>query len=223
MRRRSTAMLVALTLLTAACSRGGDSDTTVLESTTTSARPETTSPPQTTTTLFTPTTLAPDSEGTVPPGAFLTQTSKLSTVGLGPVRVGMTVAEAEAAAGMMLIVEPDEFFGPDCYFVEPESGIPGVAFMVYEGRIGRVDVFGSGTVTTLSGARIGMTEQEIVALFPGQIEESFEYLVDGKALVFVPVDEADRDFRVVFEITNGVVRAMRGGILPAVQLNEGCA
>ena len=142
---------------------------------------------------------------------------------MGPILVGMTVAEAEAAAGMSLVGGPDELFGPDCYYVEPESGIPGVAFMVYEGTIGRVEVHGLETVSTRSGARIGMTEEEIVALFPGQIEESLEYLVDGRALVFVPVDEVDRVYRVVFEVNGGVVTGMRGGILPAVQLNEGCA
>lgn len=219
----ATAMVV-LALLAAACSSDGEAATTVTSGVTTSA-PQittTTSPPPTTTTVFTPTTVAPDSEGTLPSGASLTQSSKLSTVGLGPVRVGMTVAEAEAAAGMKLPGEPDPAISPDCYFVEPESGIPGVGFMVNEGRIVRVDVYASGTVTTQSGARIGMTEQEIIALFPDRIEESFEYRVDGKALVFVPVDEVDRDFRVVFEVDGGFVTGMRGGILPAVQLNEGC-
>lgn len=216
--------MVVLALLAAACSSDGEAATTVTSGVTTSA-PQittTTSPPPTTTTVFTPTTVAPDSEGTLPPGSLLTQLSKLSTVGLGPVRVGMTVPEAEAAAGMKLPGEPDPAISPDCYFVEPESGIPGVGFMVNEGRIGRVDVYASGTVTTQSGARIGMTEQEIIALFSDRIEESFEYRVDGKALVFVPVDEVDRDFRVVFEVDGGFVTGMRGGILPAVQLNEGC-
>jgi len=221
----ATTATVVLALLAAACSSDGEAATTVTSGVTTSApqTTTTTSPPPTTTTVFTPTTVAPDSEGTLPSGASLTQSSKLSTVGLGPVRVGMTVAEAEAAAGMKLPGEPDPAISPDCYFVEPESGIPGVGFMVNEGRIGRVDVYASGTVTTQSGARIGMTEQEIIALFPDRIEESFEYRVDGKALVFVPVDEVDRDFRVVFEVDGGFVTGMRGGILPAVQLNEGCA
>ena len=218
MKRQTTAILVALAVLTAACSSNGEADTTVVDPTTTTTTP----PPQTTTTLFTPITLAPDSEGAVPLGASLTQSSNISTVGMGPVLVGMTVAEAEAAAGMRLIGEPDPDL-PDCYFVEPESGIPGVRFMVYEERIGRVDVYASGTVTTISGARIGMTEEEIRALFPGQIEEGFDFRADGRALVFVPIDEVDRDFRVVFEVEDGAVTGMRGGILPPVQLGEGCA
>lgn len=219
MKNNATLMVVALAVLGAACSGDGGADATVLPTSTVITQTTQTTPPsQTTTTLFTPTTLAPDSEGTVPPGASLTQSSNISTVGMGPVLVGMTVAEAEAAAGMRLLGEPNS----DCYYVEPESGIPGVGFMVLDGRIGRVDVYASGTVATVSGARIGMTEGEIVALFPGQIEESFEYF-DGKALIFVPVDEVDREYRVVFEIQSGVVFGMRGGILPAVQLNEGCS
>lgn len=224
MRLSATAVLVGLAVLMAACSGESDSDTTAASTTTVTPQTTTTSPPPpTTTTLFTPITLAPNSEGTVPVGASLTQRSRISTVGMGPVLVGMTVAEAEAAAGMRLIGELDPDISPDCYFVRPESGIPGVQFMVYEGRIGRVDVFASGTVTTRSGARVGMTEQEILDLFPGRIEAGLDYRADGEALVYVPVDEVDQDYRVVFEINNeGVVTGMRGGILPAVQLGEGC-
>jgi hypothetical protein len=229
MRSRTTVFTVAAVLLLTACSRNGEADTTITAptTTTTSVAPPTTQttspPPPTSTTIFTPATLAPDAEGVVPAGASLTQASKISTVGMGPVRVGMTVPEAEAAAGMRLVGELDPAISPDCYFVEPEAGIPGVAFMVHEGRISRVDVYASGTVTTLSGAHIGMTESQILALFPERIEDRLDYRVDGRALVFVPVDEADRNFRVVFEVDDGIVSGMRGGILPSVQFGEGCS
>ena len=96
--------------------------------------------------------------------------------------------------------------------------------MVNNGTVARVDVL-TGPVTTRSGAEIGMTEAEIHNLFPGKIEERQHFYIEGgKYLEFVPVDEADANFRVVFETdSDGVVLTYRAGRLPEVRWVEGCA
>ena len=85
--RRSILLLVALAL--AAC--GGDA----AAETTTAATTTLTAPTTSTTVLATTTTST-----TLPPA--LTEADTVTTAGLGPVKIGMTVEEATLAAGRMM-------------------------------------------------------------------------------------------------------------------------
>lgn len=142
----------------------------------------------------------------------------VSTTGLGPVKIGMTVEEASLAAGRAI----EGPHAPDCFYVEP-AGLEGVGFMITNESIARVDIT-SGPITTTSGAGIGMTEQEIKDLFPGQIEvEPHKYSDVGHYLVFVPSDPADADKRLIFETDGATVTSYRAGTLPEVGWVEGCS
>ncbi len=153
----------------------------------------------------------------------LSRRSLVAIDGIDSVRVGMTVEEAEAATGMSML-SMGEGGSPGCSYVRPQ-GINGLAFMVTEGQISRVDVMADSPIKTLSGAGIGSTEAEIKAMYPGQIEVSpHEYVSGGHYLTFVPNDNADRDYRLVFETDeNGVVTMFRSGKLSEVTWVEGCA
>ncbi len=75
----------------------------------------------------------------------------ISTVGLGEVTFGMTVAQAQAAAGTDLInCAPTS----DCYRVTPAQGPEGISFLVTDNTIERVDIV-AGPLTTRSGIGIG--------------------------------------------------------------------
>lgn len=157
------------------------------------------------------------------PGPALTADSRVTINGIGPVRVGMTLAEAGAAGGVPITLD-GVFTDPECQYAWPESGPDGVAFMVSQGRIVRIDVM-SEDVLTLSGAHVGMTDQEIMALYPGQIEVSpHPYLgEDGSYLTYVPNDPGDDQYRIVFEANGNIVTDYRSGQLPQVEYVEGCA
>ncbi len=99
----------------------------------------------------------------------------------------------------------------------------GVAFMVLDGIVARMEIGPPSALTTRSGAGIGITEEQLRAMFPGQIENADNSVVDGTALAFVPDDEIDRAYRAIFVTDNGVVIEYRVGLLPAVTLGEGCA
>jgi hypothetical protein len=210
---------VALALVVAACGGDDTSDTT-----TTTTRPTTTTTAPTTTTSST-TTSSTTTTSTLDISAInpnISKDSKVTTAGLGPVRVGMNPQEANVAAGYDLAVA-NVFEGDSCYYLDAAPVLPGVAFMVNDGTIARVDVT-AGSVSTRSGARIGMSAQEIKDLFPGQIEELPHQFTDGTYLIFVPRDEADKQFRVVWETDfNGTVLNYRSGRLPEVLWTEGCA
>jgi hypothetical protein len=69
----------------------------------------------------------------IPTVAQLSNTAKLALDGIGPIRVGMTITEAERATGIKLI-EPSQFRATDsCYHVYPATGSPKIAFMIFSG------------------------------------------------------------------------------------------
>lgn len=176
--------------------------------------------PATTTTETTTTTEAPDpadgdadlpdeDEEIIVP--TLGPSSSVSTVGLDTVHFGMTVKQAEAAAGTPMIpCSPIS----SCYRVTPSDAPDGISFVVHEGTIERVDI-ASGPITTRSGVGIGTAEDRIIELFGDQIERAVndDSSVD---LIFVPQDEDDADFRVIFTIRDGVVETFRSGRIPLV-------
>ena len=169
--------------------------------------------PATTTTI---TTVPPENPGQFGPPT-LSNRSTVSTVGLDEVHFGMTVADAQQAAGTVLVPA-----GPTgaCYHVVPHDAPEGIVFLVHSGTIERVDI-NSGPITTRSGVGVGSPESMVTDLFGDRIER--EVRVDGTVdLVFVPRDAGDQNYRVVFNISEGAVRAFKSGRLPMVMLDTGC-
>ena len=180
----------------------------------TSATTSTTTTVQATTTTIT--TVPPDNPDQFGPPR-LSNRSTVSTVGLDEVHFGMTVAAAQQAAGTVLVPA-----GPtgDCYHVVPHNAPEGIVFLVHAGTIERVDI-NSGPITTRSGVGVGSPESMVTDLFGDRIER--EVRVDGTVdLVFVPRDAGDQNYRVVFNVSEGAVRAYKSGRLPMVMLDTGC-
>ncbi|MCC5599266.1 hypothetical protein [Nostoc favosum] len=159
--------------------------------------------------------------GTVIAQTKLTNQSKFFINGVGQVRVGMTVSQAAKAAGTKLIGDSPN---NNCYYVKPEWEPKNLGFMVTEGRISRVDVWRDGKITTLKGAKIGDTEARIKSLYPGQIKVTpHEYVEGGHYLTFIPKDQSDQNYRVIFETDGKRVTQFRSGKLPEVEFVEGCS
>ena len=189
-------------------------DTGTTPTITTSTTTSTTTTVQATTTTIT--TVPPDNPEQYGPPT-LSNRSTVSTVGLDEVHFGMTVAAAQQAAGTVLVPA-----GPTgaCYHVVPHDAPEGIVFLVHSGTIERVDI-NSGPITTRSGVGVGSPESMVTDLFGDRIER--EVRVDGTVdLVFVPRDAGDQNYRVVFNISEGVVRAFKSGRLPQVMLDTGC-
>lgn len=90
--------------------------------------------------------------------------------GYGPVRIGMTPAEASRALGMKFESEVDlndPVLARSCFYVWSPS-LKDVGFMVTEGRISRVDI-DSDTVLTEAGVKINSTIENIIRLYPGRV------------------------------------------------------
>ena len=177
----------------------------------------TTAAPSTGTAPTTATTAAP-STGT----AELTSDDVVTLRALGPVTLGMTVEEAVAASGLTLSQDFGRASTDNCYYVTAGAGLPGVAFMVVDGAVVRVEINAPSVIATRSGVRIGTSEASVREVYPNNIQQANDAVSEGQALAFVPNDEADADYRIYFAIDGGEVSSYRLGIRPPVDNLLGC-
>jgi len=158
----------------------------------------------------------------VPGQSNLTVDDEISTVGLGPVFVGMTVAEATQAAGTPL--QPEGAVQGRCTFYKAADFAEPVSWLVSFDRIAAIHVE-SGSITTRSGIGIGTPAQQLRDTFGDQIQERpspFDPAVTE--LVFVPTDENEARQRVIFEVDgSGNVARYRSGQLPEVEYGRDCS
>ena len=156
-----------------------------------------------------------DVETTTPP--TLTDADTITTAGLGPVRIGHTLEEAQEAAGVSFNAAST---GTEkCQYYTPAAGATGASFMVVSGEVVRIDI-SSGPITTKSGYGIGSSKGDIKSAFGSKIEESSS----SDALTFVPVTNGDKQMRVIWELDeSGVVTSLRVGRTSDVSPKVGCS
>lgn len=141
----------------------------------------------------------------------------VSYQGFGPVKIGMTVAEASKALGIPLVREAQ--MEGDCYYVSPKQGFKDVSFMVTGKHISRVDIGGKG-YATVSGARVGDTEARIMSLYKGRVKVSPHPYVDGH---YLRIDMKGGKFSMIFETDGKHVTSFRAGKAEEVGYIEGCS
>lgn len=154
----------------------------------------------------------------------LSEESTVTADGVGPVRLGMTVEEAERAASVDLVEQEgyDEFVAEhDCAYVFPEGELrESLAFMVSSGRIVRIDIL-DGELRTTEDVGIGSTEAEVRASYEGVETTPHPYL-DPPGHYLTVRHEGDDDRRFVFETDGATVLQYRTGLVPHVEYIEGC-
>ena len=208
-------LLVAVLLAAAACAdgvttstRSTTSSTTVATSSTTTAPPATvevsvntsTPAPASTTTEATTTTTEADSGTTTTyelAEAAFTNRSKVTTVGIDDVSFGDWHQDA-AAEARTTWVGLEEGSLPNCVVVTPSNGPEGVELWLLQGYVERVDLTNPG-IRTRSGYGVG-TELTTLMDALGDKLEIEEHEDGSKTATFVPVDESDAVYRIVFEI-----------------------
>ena len=136
-------------------------DSTVVDSTTVTTSTTVTPAPSQTTPSNNPT--PPRAPTPAPADTPNTTTWTVTAAGLGPLRAGMTIAQAHAAVG-------GGFSGStgNCTYAVWPKAPAGVAVMLANGRVARVEVR-SGSTATAAGARIGDSEARINSLYAGRV------------------------------------------------------
>lgn len=141
--------------------------------------------------------------------------------GIGPIRAGMTVAEASAAVGESLQVDYADF--ETCDYVTPSILPEGVSLMVISDTVERVDVVDPSEVRTAAGAGIGDAESSVVSRY-GSAATVMPHKYTGPEGHYVVVaPPGDSLHRIVFETDGAAVTMYRVGRTPAVEFVEGCA
>ena len=150
----------------------------------------------------------------------IAQEPRITFNGYGPVRIGMSAQALETALGVKLERGAPDGDSEACEYVAASRGYEGVSFMLLNQRLARIDV-SSPKVRTRSGARIGLSQEAVLALYPGRIKISpHEYTApDGSYLtMFSP----DKRHGMRFETDHGKVTVYYAGTAEAVQYIEGC-
>ena len=231
--RKLVPLLAAVMLVAVAC--GGDEES--VDSTTTSSRPATTVSRPTTTSLpsspatspVTTTTAevqpepADTAEPTTTEPAQVEQIDAVATLrAVGPIRIGMTVDEASAEAGVTLRRDFGRQAVGNCYYVTPGAAMRGVSIMVVDDLVARVEIDSTSDIATRSGVRIGTAASDLRDVYPDNIQRANDVVLSGEGMAFVPNDDFDADYRIYFEIEDGQVARYRVGVKPAIDYVGGC-
>ncbi len=140
--------------------------------------------------------------------------NRLSLDGLGPLKIGMSAPQVLELGYQ--IAEPELGDINDCAQVEI-PGEPGIRLMFEAGRISRIEI-DSPDIRSISGARVGDTENEIKRLYGGRlVVQPHQYDENGH---YLKIYSQDKRSSMVFETDGKVVTEMRAG--PAAEYVEGC-
>ncbi|MEZ6024098.1 MAG: hypothetical protein R3C16_11955 [Hyphomonadaceae bacterium] len=144
----------------------------------------------------------------------------MSPAGYGALRIGMTPEEASSALGHTLIADGSEDPAAcETYHLEPDVAPQGMRFLARDGRIARIDDYGSEGVATPDGVAVGSTIDDVLAFYPNAMEEAGEDDARATTLTaWTTPNEAGYRFH-VFE---GRVTAIAAGDA-SILLTEGCS
>ena len=140
--------------------------------------------------------------------------------GIGPVRIGMTVAEAELALQRRLVSEWPEEPDNSCAYYSARPAIEGLAFMVVGGRVVRYDVHDL-TVRTKSGVAVGDPVARVRGIY-GRRLEVMPHFYSGPDESYLTLWSKDRKTAIRFETREGKVGTFYAGYAEQVQYVEGC-
>lgn len=156
--------------------------------------------------------------------------------GFGPIRYGMTIAEAQSSSGLRLDVQllTD---ANDCGSATITSGPRNVSFGVATDRRGvlrilnvevkNTDISGraysQGTPRTRSGIGISSTFAQVRRTYLGRTRAHPDAYGGPPRLLYTSRDRADREFGVLFDTEDGrTVSGISAGDLGFVTAPEGC-
>jgi len=146
---------------------------------------------------------------------------------LGPVRIGASVEEAAGALGVPLLPRTADQ-SPQCWITGRADGRdPGVAYLVVNGQIRRIDVFDAGDaserVTSAAGIGPGTPEAAVRRAYGAQVRDMPHPYTGADGGHYLVLDAPGGRAGMIFETFGGRVTHMRAGLRPELDYVEGCS
>ncbi|MBY0403426.1 MAG: hypothetical protein K2X66_05975 [Cyanobacteria bacterium] len=144
---------------------------------------------------------------------------------LGPVKLGMTVQQAEKALNTKLEMDTS-FEGEDCRVATPEDIGAGFRLMLHQGKIVRIDLTNPSPHKTLKGIGVGDKESLIKARYHGHYQIKLHHYdtVGHYITLYAPSPKSKHlePYALRFETDGNKVMALYSGLKSFVLLPEGC-
>lgn len=140
--------------------------------------------------------------------------AKLTTAGLGPIKIGMTIAQAEQAGKRGITFEGGDA-NADCATASLGSHVFG---LFSKGRLARIYVR-SRNYSTLKAIYVGDRQAKVLSRYGPSLERSPHKFVPGGFYLKLTVGSR----RLVFETDGERVTEMSSGRKPEIDYVEGCA
>lgn len=136
--------------------------------------------------------------------------------GVGPAKIGMSLAQLSAALHQKLAEE--ESGSENCFYVHAR-GHDHVAFMIEDGKLVRIDVDAPG-VATATGIQVGDSEAHARQVYGAKLKTTEHKYIDTGH--YLTVRSIDGRHGVRFEADKGKIIMFYSGTYEAIQYVEGC-
>lgn len=137
--------------------------------------------------------------------------------GIGPVKVGMNISQLNAAL-QEIVVSPKDKDSQACFYVDSAKH-PGIAFMLENRRVTRVDLI-KPDLSTTDGFHIGDSENHLMQKYGQRLKvEPHQYVDNGHYLTLRSTDGKNG---IRFETDTGKIISIYAGRLHAIEYIEGC-
>ncbi len=141
--------------------------------------------------------------------------------GLGPLRTGMTLAQAQGVAGSQLTL-PAQVNPDQCDYATWPQAPRGVHLMFTGGVLARIDV-DSATIATPEGVRVGDLASRADSVYGLRALRRPHQYDQGSYLIMFADPATDTIHRLVIEVVRDTVQRWRVGQFPQVEYVEGCS
>lgn len=136
--------------------------------------------------------------------------------GVGPVKIGMTLAQLSTALHQKFTEEESGSEG--CFYVHA-NGHGHVGFMIEDSKLVRVDVEAPG-ISTVTGIQVGDAEARVRRVYGSRVKVTEHKYIDTGH--YLTVRSADGALGVRFETDKGKITTFYAGTYEAIQYVEGC-
>jgi len=138
--------------------------------------------------------------------------------GIGPVRVGMTLSQLNIVLQEKFSLPKDKE-DQSCFYVRLTKH-PGIALMIENGRLSRVDVDLPG-ISTTEGVQVGDSEEHALRVYGGKLKVE-PHAYTGPDGHYLTLRSRDGRYGIRFEAYQGKIQTFYAGRFKAVQYIEGC-